>query len=177
MAVMRGNRVGGNCLTKWDEVKKFPSYTHRLMHRKRVTCELDDSYFCLMTIKHAISKIELATGWTLNYYITQSRRKSRQFPLEIGQSYRRDVVRKATSGRRGLGSLMSWGPGKLLIRCRKKAITQQSGPLGLRSSSPAERERHNADGHKSGGQNISVLFGLQLPLTRKPWVTLFEPLQ
>ena len=58
MAVMRGNRVGGNWLTKWDEVKNFPWYTHRLMHRKRVTCELHDSYFRLMTIKHAISKIE-----------------------------------------------------------------------------------------------------------------------
>ena len=26
------------------------------MHRKRVTCELHDSYFRLMTIKHAIPK-------------------------------------------------------------------------------------------------------------------------
>ena len=38
--------------------KKFPLYTHRLMDRKRVTCELHDSYFRLMTIKHAIPKIE-----------------------------------------------------------------------------------------------------------------------
>ena len=38
--------------------KKFLWYTHRLMHRKRVTCELHDSYFCLMTIKNAIPKIE-----------------------------------------------------------------------------------------------------------------------
>ena len=30
------------------------------MHRKRVTCELHDSYFCLMTIKHAIPKTEWA---------------------------------------------------------------------------------------------------------------------
>ena len=58
MAIMRGNRVDGNWLTKWDEVKKFPWYTHRLMHRKRVTFELHDSYFRLMTIKHAISKSE-----------------------------------------------------------------------------------------------------------------------
>ena len=27
MAVMRGNRVGGNWLMKWDELKKFPWYT------------------------------------------------------------------------------------------------------------------------------------------------------
>ena len=60
MAVRRGNRVGGNWLTKWDEQKKFPWYILRLMHRKRVTCELHDSYFRLMTIKHSISKIEWA---------------------------------------------------------------------------------------------------------------------
>ena len=62
-----------------DEIgrgKKIPIVTHRLMHRKRVTCELHDSYFHLMTIKHAISKIELVTEWALNYYITQSRQKS-----------------------------------------------------------------------------------------------------
>ena len=58
IAVMRGNRVGGNWLMKWDEVKKFPWYTHRLMHRKRVTCELHDSYFRWMTINPAIPKIE-----------------------------------------------------------------------------------------------------------------------
>ena len=37
---------------------KNPWYTHRLMHWKRVACELHDSYFRLMTIKHAIPKIE-----------------------------------------------------------------------------------------------------------------------
>ena len=36
--------------------------------------------------------------------------------LEIGQSYRRDVVGKATSG-----GQISWGPGKLLIRCSKES--------------------------------------------------------
>ena len=76
VAVMRGNRVNGNWLMKWDEIKKIPWYTHRLMHRKRVTCELHDSYFRLMTIKHAISKIEWANKCALNYYITQSRQKS-----------------------------------------------------------------------------------------------------
>ena len=42
-------------LTIWDRVN-VPRYTHRLMHRKRVTWELHDSYFRLMTIKHAIPK-------------------------------------------------------------------------------------------------------------------------
>ena len=86
------------------------------------------------------------------------------------------MVEKAQ--RRGpLEPLMSWGPEKLLIRCSKKAIIQQrAGSLGLRLSSPREQERHNADGHKSGGQYIAVLLGLQLPLTVKPWVTLFQTL-
>ena len=37
----------------------------------------------------------------------------------------------------------------------EKASTQQkTEPLGLRLSNPGERERHNADGHNSGGQYI-----------------------
>ena len=43
------------CLTIWDKVK-MPRCRHKVMHRKRVTCELHDSYFRTMTIKHAIPK-------------------------------------------------------------------------------------------------------------------------
>ena len=85
-----------------DEIgraKKFPWYTHRLMHRKRVTSELHDSYIRLMTIKHSISAIE----WVLNYHITQSRRKSSASWVRVPASWSEDVVRKATPGRRGLG--------------------------------------------------------------------------
>ena len=35
---------------------KIQRYSHRLMHPKRVTCELHDSYFRSMTIKHAIPR-------------------------------------------------------------------------------------------------------------------------
>ena len=41
------------------------------MHRKRVTSELHDSYFRLMTIKHSISKIQWVIVWALSYYLTQ----------------------------------------------------------------------------------------------------------
>ena len=41
-------------LTIWDKVKSHG--TVRLMHWKRVTCELHDSYFHSMTIKHAIPR-------------------------------------------------------------------------------------------------------------------------
>ena len=102
--------------------KKFLWYTHRLMHRNRVTSELHDSYFRLITIKHSISKIE----WSLNNYIAQSRQKSNQLSsgacwVADSWSYRRDVVGKATSDRTGPEALMSWGPEKMLIRCNKES--------------------------------------------------------
>ena len=135
--------------------KKFPWYTHRLMHRKRVTCELHDSYFRLMTIKHAISKIEwaieLAIEWALNYYITQSRQKSREF----------DGV---------------WGPEKLLIRCSKES----QHPAEWTPGPPVEHQNKKdttLTAIRVGVKILQFLFGLQLPLTRKPWVTPFEALQ
>ena len=173
MAVMRGNRVGGNWLMKWDELKKFPWYTHRLMHRKRVTSELPDSYSRLMTIKHSISKIE----WASKDYISElSSTASCWVELKIGRSWRRDVVRKATPGRRGpRGALMNWGPENMLIRCSKKSQHPVEWTPGLRLSSPVERERPNADGYKFGGQNIAVMFDLQLPLTVKSHTTFWNP--
>ena len=58
------------------EQGKIPWYSHRLMHWKRVTSELHDSYFCLMMIKHAIPKI---LSGQLNYYITRWRQEVREF--------------------------------------------------------------------------------------------------
>ena len=45
-------------------------------------------------------------------------------------------------------------------------VEKASRKLIPRASSWAsgERERHNADGHKSGSQYVAVLFGLQLPV-------------
>ena len=67
-------------------------------------------------------------------------------PVEVASrvptSWRRDVVRKAASGWRGLWALMSWGPEKLLIRCRKESHHPAEWPLDLRLSIK-EQERHN----------------------------------
>ena len=82
------------------------------MHQKRVTSELHDSYFCLMTIKHAIPKIE----WALNYYITQSRQEVRELELETSCGRESHARPKGPSG-----PLMSWGLEKLLIRCSKES--------------------------------------------------------
>ena len=86
---------GRKLADEMGRAKKFPWYTHRLMHRKRGTSELHDSYFRLMTIKHSISKIE----WASNDYITQLSSTSQ---LSCSQ-LEGDVVGKATTGRRGLG--------------------------------------------------------------------------
>ena len=112
MAVRRGNHMGGNWLTKWDKLK-IPWYSHRLMHQKRVTSELHDSYFRLMTIKHVISKIE----WALNYYITHSRCSWVEFEFQLGWR----CVRGSHTRPKGLGALMNWGPEKMLIRCSKES--------------------------------------------------------
>ena len=100
-------------------------------------------------IKHAISKIE----WALNYYIAQSRQKSDSW-VRVPVGVRRDVVGKATSGRRSLGNPDGvWEPEKLLIRCSRAPSRVDPRASGWASG---ERERHNVDGHKSGGQNITV---------------------
>ena len=57
-----------------------------------------------------------------------------------------------------------WRPDPLLTRCDRES----QHPGGWAPRPPVEhlveRER-TTDGHKSGGQYIAVLFGLQLPLT------------
>ena len=92
--------------------KNIPWYSHRLTHRKRVTSELHDSYFRLMTIKHSISKIE----WASNDYIIQLSSGQRVWvPVE------ERCGRKSHTRQKGPGALMSWGPEKMLVRCNKES--------------------------------------------------------
>ena len=123
------------------------------MHRKRVTSELHDIYFRLMTIKHSISKIQWAIVWALNYYLTQ---------LSSGsQSSCQQTSRE------------------LETRCGREGHTRPRGP----SENPdgvdpnIRRTRHNVTVISSGGQNMKFMFGLQHPLTCKPLNNPFEPLQ
>ena len=99
MAVMRGNRVGGSWQMKWDELKNSHGTLIDWCTGREwpVNC---DSYFRLMKIKHSISKIEWAIVWALNYYITQSKRKSRASWSEMwyGKPHQAEVA---------------WGPDEL----------------------------------------------------------------
>ena len=118
--VIERDRMGGLRLIIWDKVK-VPLYQYRLMHWKRVTSELHDSYFHLMTIKHSISKIQWAIVWALNYYLTQL--SSRPSPRSSSQE----------------------GSRQLETRCGKESHTRPRGPSDNPMEwTPAseEQERH-----------------------------------
>ena len=103
------------------------------MHRKRVTCELHDSYFCLMTIKYSISKIRWAILWALNYYLTQLSSSPRSSCQE--------------------------GSRQLETRRGKESHTRLRGPSEtLVEWTPAsgEQERHNVTVITVGSRNYSL---------------------
>ena len=156
-----------------------------MKHRKRVTSELHDSYFRLMTIKHSISKIE----WASNDYITQLSSTSLlnwvPVPVEfdtqgasgvasrVPDTWRRDVIGKATPDRGGpWESDGVWSQEKMLIRCIKESKHPAEWTPGLQLSI-RKRTKTQRDGHNSGVKIFQFMFGLQLPLTRN----LEQPIQ
>ena len=64
-------------------------------------------------------------------------------------------------------------------KLEKDAVERTSTQRGWVPRPPVEQLRRTGKkrsyGHKSGGQYVTVLFGLQLPLTIKPLVTLSNP--
>ena len=81
--VIERDRVGGLRLIIWDKVKVRLCH-YRVMHRKRVTCELHDSYFHLMTIKHAIPKIGgRLSGRELLYNSVKTEVRQLELQLEL----------------------------------------------------------------------------------------------
>ena len=126
---------------------KSPRYTHRLMHRKRVTSERHDSYFHLMTIKHAIPKTEWAIELLYNSVKTGSHRSQRQ-----------DVIGEATPGQRGprdpngVGDQRSWRQDVV----EKSSTQQKAEPLGLRLSIRRTRTTHGYVLRGWWGQYVAV---------------------
>ena len=117
---------------------KIPRYSHRLMHRKRVTCELHDSYFRLMTIKQAIPRTAEVTNPDGKLWGDIER------AIEL-------LYNSVMTGSQSVWRPV-WRSDPLMTRCgRGSQHSTESGVLDLRLSSPGERERNNADGHKSGG--------------------------
>ena len=115
------------------------------MHRKRVTYEVHDSYFRLMTIKNAIPMTAERThpggqSWG-----------DIEWAIEL-------LYNSVNTGSHSVGVQMSWWQ-DVVEKDSRKLSPQASGWASR------ERERYSADGHKSGGQYVAVLFGLHLPLT------------
>ena len=146
--IIERDHVGGLRLIIWGKVKVLLCQSI-LMHRKRVTSELHDSYFRLMTIKHSISKIQWAIVWALNYYLTQ-----------LSSSPR---------------SSCQLGSRQLETRCGRESHTRPQGALGNPDGvDPSIRRTRKTQrgGHNSGVKILQFIFDLQLPLTCNPWTTL-----
>ena len=159
-------------LIKWDNVKS-PWYTHRLMHRKRVTSELHDSYFRLMTKKTCNSKdwVGYWLGVELLYNSVKTVRD--QLKLETRCGWESHAMPKGLSG-----PLMIWGPEKLLIRCSKESHhPAESWAAGPPVEQPWWTRKIQRWRLQEWGSIYCSLCSVCNSLTRKPWVTLFEPLQ
>ena len=131
---------------------KSPWYTHRLMHRKRVTSERHDSYFRLMTIKDAIPKIERAIEWAIELFYNSVETGSQW----VGDRRVRDEMWLAVGTPDGV-----WGPDQLVIRCSRES--QQSEPLGLWLSIRRTRTTHGYVRRGWWGQYVAVFARSPVP--------------
>ena len=107
---------------------------------------------CSHRLTDAPEESDLWTAWQL-------------FPLDDDQTcHSKDWVGDGTILYNSVktGSQLVWRPEKL----EKASSQQKAGPPSLRLRNLGERERPNADGHKSGGQYVAVMFGLRLPLSK-----------
>ena len=148
------SKDGGSCifcwrgrawLIIWDRVK-IPRYSHKLMRRKRVTCELHDNYFRLMMIKTCHSKDDgsniflcpfMGRGWMdVELLYNSVHRKFNQFGDQ--KSRRNDAVEKTAPSRELGPRAPGWA-------------AQENGKETLMAI------------------RVRVLFCLQLPLTHNPF--------
>ena len=141
-----------HAIPKWCTGKKWhiPMASNRKKSRKRIWLTKWDKLKAHDTI------IDWCTGreWPLNCMTVISAWWRSNIPFQRLSGRLSGLLNYyITRWRQGVSKLES---DELGTRVVEKARTQQSGPLGLRLSSPGERERHNADGHKSGGQYIAV---------------------
>ena len=117
--------------------KNISWYSQRLTHRKRVTSELHDSYFRLMTIKHSISKNRVGDRVSVELLYKAVKMEVEavgcgrgswnwvpvavEFRPESSSSSGDESGRESHTRPKGPGALMSWGPEKMLIRCNKES--------------------------------------------------------
>ena len=153
---------------------KIPWYTHRPMHRKRVTSDcmtvISAWWWSNMPVQRrrkwhipAWLAIRIDIEWAIELLYNSVETGSQWVGDQV--SWREDVVRKATTQQKGPSGRLI----ELDIRwVREKMLEWEHVPerLGPRLSSPGERERHTAMSGGAGEVNIlQSLFSLQLPLS------------
>ena len=123
-------------LTIWDRVK-IPRYSHKLMHQKRVNCELHDSYFHSMMFKTCHSKDGgscifcrpfMGRDWVgVELLYSSVHRK-------FNQSWRNDAIEKASTQQSGPS-------GPRLSNCREDAGMRNMSQRGWAPRPPVEQPR------------------------------------
>ena len=177
MAVMRGNRVGGNWLMKWDEVKN----SHGTLIDWRTGRELPVN--CMTVISawwRSNMRFQRSSGWSsgrellYNSVKTQLSSGSSCSCSRVGDGERWDVVGKATFGRGGpWEALISRGPEKILIRCSKES----QHPAEWTPGPPVEHLENEKDTTQVWGQSIAVSVRSPAPSHKQTLSNLFETLQ
>ena len=132
--------MGGNWLMKWDEVKKsHGTVIHWCTGREwLLNCMTVFSAWRRSNMRFQRSSWRLSRRWTI---YSSVKTEVRQFQLEIGRSYRRDVVGKSTPGLEGSGPRLNWSPEKMLIRCSKES----HHPAEWASGPPVEHQENKKD--------------------------------
>ena len=110
------------------------------MHRKRVTSKLHDSYFRLMTIKHAIPKIEWAIEWAIELFYNSVRQQVSE--LESDELETRCSRESHHPAEVALGTPDGvWGPDQLERRCWNENKSQR----GWAPGPPVEHQENEKD--------------------------------
>ena len=151
------SKDGGSCIfrwrrrawqTIWDRVK-IPPYSHKLMHRKRVTCEMHDSYFRSMMIKIYHSKDGrscifrwpfMGRDWVGVELLYNSVHR------KFNQSWRNDAVEETAPSRSGPRDprLSSWRSDELAIRwVGEKMLEWEHVPERLGPQAPGWAAQEN----------------------------------
>ena len=146
------------------------------MHRKRVTSELHDSYFRLMTIKYPISKIQWAIMWALNYYLTQLSSGCQSSCQQTSRELETRCGRESHTRPRGSSETPDGvrGPEKMLIRCHKESQHPAVNPKTSGWASKRTRKTQ-CDGHNSGVKIWSLCSVSSILSHANPWTTLSNP--
>ena len=137
---------------------KIPRYSHRLMHRKRVICELHDRYFPLMTIK-------LHDRYFLLMAIKLAIQRTAAETYPHGQSWG-DIewaIELLYSSVK-TGSQWVWRPDQMVRRCWNENMSQRGWAPRPQVEQPRRMRTTHGDVRRGwGGQYVAVFVRFPTP--------------